>query len=112
MYYSANYLQTLDPEFMIEIVKEYFKHASGDMLIKKATTPQNILKIVNKACPGSYEAAYLLAKLQYLNGETTSAINSLEQVLSKIDGETSSDVYLLMSQIQVKVDIMSERLKV
>jgi tetratricopeptide repeat protein 21B len=110
-YYSDRYLQQLDPDFMLDVVKEYLQYISYTDLSSKggvrvatsaATTAQQVLKAVAKACPGLYEASYLLAKLQYLSGDTNNAMNSLEQILSKIDDDTSSDAHLLMAQIQVQ----------
>ncbi|RZC41543.1 tetratricopeptide repeat protein 21B-like [Asbolus verrucosus] len=103
-YYSDSYLQQLDPDFMLDVVKEYLQYisystdlslkASARVTSSASATAQNVLKVVAKACPGLYEASYLLAKFQYFSGETTNAMNSLDQILTKIDGDISSDAHL------------------
>lgn len=109
-YYSDSYLLLLDPDFMLDVVKEYLQYISYTSDFTKgvrvttnaAFTALNVLKTVTKACPGLYEASYLLAKLQYLTGDTSNAMTTLEQILSKVDDESSSDAHLLMAQIQVQ----------
>ncbi|XP_015840637.1 tetratricopeptide repeat protein 21B [Tribolium castaneum] len=108
-YYSDAYLLSLDPDFMLDVVREFLQYISYSsdfnsvrVTSSAASTALNALKVVTKSCPGLYEASFLLAKLQYLTGDTTNAMTTLEQILAKVEDESSSEAHLLMAQIQVQ----------
>ncbi|KAJ8941157.1 hypothetical protein NQ318_004277 [Aromia moschata] len=97
--YSDIYLLSLDPDFMLDVVKEYMQHVS---LSKSAPDSiYEVLTVLVKACPGLSEALFLLAKLQYIKGDNTSSMNSLEKLLSNV-ANPQSEAQLLMAQIQTQ----------
>lgn len=108
--YGAKYLLNLNVDFLLDIVKEYLLHTSSsrgliDMQLQRkdsnySVVPLNIVKIITKACPGLQEATYLLAKLQFLNGETQNAMLVLEKALNNPIA-AYHEAYLLLAQIQL-----------
>lgn len=106
--YGAEYLLRLNADFLLDVVKEYTVHVSSEQnflgserkMNERCMVPLNTLKIITKACPGLQEAMYLLAKLQYSNGEINDAMAHLERILSSAT-VTFYESYLLMAQIQL-----------
>lgn len=109
--YGASYLKTIDPDFLLNLIKEYLQyisHSSNFIPNSKSIrkVDQNILnalsvlKQVTKACPGLQDAVYLLAQVQYINGDTHEAMANLESILNSKE-VTCSEAYLLLAQIQV-----------
>lgn len=109
--YGASYLKTLDPDFLVELIKEYLQHishAANFISHTKSTrkVDQNllnalaVLKEVAKSCPGLQDAAYLLAKLQYMNGDVNQSTANLERILNGAE-VICNEAYLLLAQIQV-----------
>ncbi|XP_055541465.1 tetratricopeptide repeat protein 21B-like [Wyeomyia smithii] len=108
--YGLEYLLAFDPDFLLEVVKELLFHSptENDMqnefvesLHPSLRHCSNILDAVVKACPGLAEAMYLLAKVQFLCGEFTTAARTLEKVLRDIDA-TYSDAHLLMARVHIQ----------
>lgn len=108
--YSVSFLKLLNPDFMLQLVKEYLKYIpllSDFTFTMKPKTPsaaaiavENILTILHKACPGMIEPLFLLAKIQYhVIGDVNNATTNIE-ILLKHDN-ISSEAYLLMAQIQI-----------
>lgn len=108
--YGAKYLLNLNVDFLLDVVKEYLLHIPSsrgliDMQLQQKDSryfvaPLNIIKVITKACPGLQEATYLLAKLQFLNGETQTAMLNLEKTLSN-PAAVFYEAYLLLAQIQL-----------
>lgn len=105
--YSDHYLLMLNPNFTLDIVKEYLQHISGTQESKQLsstdktlTSAVEILHMLVSACPGLIEPLYLLSKLQYLSGDYTLALETLEKILSKASSHV--DAHLLMAQIQLQ----------
>ncbi|CAH0554061.1 unnamed protein product [Brassicogethes aeneus] len=97
--YSDHYLLLLNPDFTLDIAKEFLQHLSctEDKAMKSAL---EILNMLVSACSGLLEPLYLLAKLQYLSGDCTQALSTLEKILSKVDSYV--EAHLLMAQIQIQ----------
>ncbi|KAL3276921.1 hypothetical protein HHI36_012288 [Cryptolaemus montrouzieri] len=109
--YSDNFLKLLNPDFMLQVVREYLKYVPfiSDLTFNmnpKTSCPaaiavENILTILHKACPGMLEPLFLLAKLQYhVIGDINNAATNLELILKREN--ISSEAYLLMAQIQIR----------
>ncbi|EDS36206.1 tetratricopeptide repeat domain 21B [Culex quinquefasciatus] len=108
--YGAEYLRQLNPDFLLELVKELLKHSpaehNADIISVDALHPtlrqcSNILDSVVKACPGLVEASFLLAKVQFLSSEVGAAATTLQKILHDID-PTYSDAHLLIAQIHIQ----------
>lgn len=111
--YGATYLRLLDPDFLLDVTKEYlhFSPRQSDIvgkgkLVSVQPNPMvkkslNILKIITKACPGLEAGLYLLAKVEFLTGDYASAMNTLNHVLNDIN-TNSADANLLMAQIYIQ----------
>ncbi|XP_046740894.1 tetratricopeptide repeat protein 21B-like [Diprion similis] len=107
--YGFEYLKTLNPDFCLEIVKEYLiylpstsigsapeeKNSSIDTLKKQCL---NILEKVCDACPGLAAALMLLGKVRLQNGDFDGALEALRKLLDSVD-PTSAPGHLLMAQI-------------
>lgn len=115
--YGPKYLRILDPDFLLQVVKEYLKYApvssstagiasgtaaslqQGQPLpIKQSLT---ILEAVSKACPGLLQALYQFAYVQFISGDTKAASVTLQHILDDVDA-TCADAHLLMAQILVQ----------
>ncbi|XP_050293241.1 tetratricopeptide repeat protein 21B-like [Anthonomus grandis grandis] len=92
-YYCDKYLLNLDPDFTIDVIKEYLHSIANKDALDDAL---DLVNLVTKACPCLSEASYLQAKLQHLKGDSRSALRTLETLPN-----LSSDAGLLMAQIQV-----------
>lgn len=71
------------------------------------------MQVVTKAAPGLLEAVYLLAKVQYLSGNTEAARSGAQYCIKQ--DSTSSNAHLLMAQINMSegsVQAASESLEV
>lgn len=101
--FSDLYLLVLDPNFMLDVVKEYMQHITLSKNAPSTTSDSifEILKVIVRACPGLSEALYLLAKLQYIKGDNNNALNNLEKLLSNVVNP-QTEAQLLMAQIQVQ----------
>ncbi|XP_066149408.1 tetratricopeptide repeat protein 21B-like [Euwallacea fornicatus] len=97
-YYSGRYLFLLDPDFTLDVIKEYLQHFTTNKQVIDFALELSTL--VAKACPASFWALYFQAKLYHLKGDNISALNILESMahISDIDSSESS---LLMAQIQM-----------
>lgn len=113
--YSVEYLLELNVDFLLNVVKEYLKHIpSTRSLIDTRlnqneteifATPLKILIKITKACPGLQEALYLLAKLQFLNGEIQNAMLILEKIVNN-PNSAFADAHLLMAQMQLQAGLL------
>lgn len=110
--YSAVYLKTLDPDFLLNVAKEYLQYVSqstnfaSQKVDENSVFVLNVLKEVVKACPGLQEAVFLLAKIQYINGDIHESMANLERILNSAN-VTCNDAYLLLAQIQVRSNLHS-----
>lgn len=115
--YGFKYLRILDPDFLLQVVKEYLIYApvssstvaagtaaalqQGQPLPVPVKQSLTILEAVSKACPGHPEALYQLAYVQFLSGDTKAASVTLQHILDDVDA-TRADAHLLMAQILVQ----------
>lgn len=108
--YGLEYLRQFNPDFLLQLVKELVKHSPADQSTDLVSTESlhpslrhsgNILDSIVKACPGLVEAAYLLARVQFLSGEVGAAAATLQRILQEID-PTYSDAHLLIAKIHIQ----------
>jgi tetratricopeptide repeat protein 21B len=76
--YGFRYLRILDPDFLLQAVKEYLIYAPVSSSTVTARRPASTsscqaLEAVSEACPGHPAALYQLAYVQFLSGDTRAA---------------------------------------
>ncbi|CAG9772405.1 unnamed protein product [Ceutorhynchus assimilis] len=95
-YYSDKYLQNLDPDFTLDVIKEYLQHTTSSKEVLEYAL--ELANLIANSCPSISESLYFKAKLQLIKGDSVSALNSL----AMLSDSASSEASLLMAQIQVK----------
>lgn len=109
--YGIEYLQKFDPDFMLVVAKEFMKYISGGPEVlssarsARRVNPVNkkaeqLLRAIVKACSGLHVPWYLLAKIQFAEGDIAEAAASLEHIISNPDAQFA-DAYVLQAQIQI-----------
>ncbi|KAF5302439.1 hypothetical protein FQR65_LT08528 [Abscondita terminalis] len=109
--YGSEYLFNLDVDFFLQVCKELFlylpqlpalitkeKHLQKPSAVAKKADA--IFNVLTKACPSLQEAKYLLATVQFLNGDVLKAKTNLELILND-ENANFIECYLLMAQIQL-----------
>lgn len=111
--FGAEYLRIFDPDFLLQLCKELLQYCPIQQSITmKSSMPReslhislknslNILEAVVKALPGSCEALYNLARVQFLSGEVAASALSLQKILQEID-PTFTPAHLLIAQIHIQ----------
>ncbi|KAL4708301.1 hypothetical protein ACJJTC_007707 [Scirpophaga incertulas] len=111
--FSLAYVNQLDPDFLLDVYKEYRKHLPKKpfvivgyiMYSQEASNPSvaNCFKLLNavcEACPGLIAALYELAKLKFLFGYANDA-QILAQQISESDSTHAGSQFLL-AQIYIQ----------
>lgn len=108
MSFGSEYLRVFDPDFLLQLCKELLQYCPIQQSITmKSSMPReslhislknslNILEAVVKALPGSCEALYNLARVQFLSGEVAASALSLQKILQEID-PTFTAAHLLVT---------------
>lgn len=99
-YFSEYYLLVLDPLFMLQVLNEYISHLST-LKQDDHHSVFEILKILVQCCPGLEDALFMLAKLQFIQGDINNALINLQKLL-KNSVDPRSEAYLLMAQINIQ----------
>lgn len=111
--FGSEYLRIFDPDFLLQLCKELLLYCPIQQSITmKSTMPReslhislknslNILEAVVKALPGSCEALFNLARVQFLSGEVSASAMSLQKILQEID-PTFTPAHLLIAQIHIQ----------
>ncbi|XP_077929537.1 tetratricopeptide repeat protein 21A isoform X2 [Halichoerus grypus] len=100
---GSEYLEKLDPLFLVCIAKEYLffcpkqPRSPGQMVSPLLKQVAMILNPVVKAAPALIDPLYVMAQVKYLSGELENAQSTLQRCL-ELD-PTSVDAHLLMSHI-------------
>ncbi|XP_013001804.1 tetratricopeptide repeat protein 21A isoform X2 [Cavia porcellus] len=100
---SPQYLEKLDPPFLVCIAKEYLQfcpkqpRAPGQLVSPLLKQAALILNPVVKAAPALIDPLYVMGQVQYLSGELENAQSTVQRCL-ELD-PTSTDAHLLMAQI-------------
>ncbi|XP_038223244.1 tetratricopeptide repeat protein 21B-like [Zerene cesonia] len=111
--FSLLYIQHLDPDFLLEVYKEYKKHLPKKPFVitsyllytqddrdTSAETCLNILNIICNACPGLIPALFELAKLRFLSGQALEA-EKLALQIGELDN-THAGSQILLTQIYIQ----------
>lgn len=111
--FSLSYIRDLDPDFLMDVYKEYKKHLpkkpfvivsyllySQEGNILSVNNCFNLLSTVNKACPGLITSLYELAKLKFLFGYANDA-QKLAQQVGELDN-THAGCQILLAQIYIQ----------
>lgn len=111
--FGCEYLRIFDPDFLLQLCKELLQYCPIQQSITmKSTMPRenlhvslknsmNILEAITKALPGSCDALFLLARVQFLSGEVGQSALSLQKILQEID-TTFTPAHLLIAQIHIQ----------
>lgn len=111
--FGCEYLRIFDPDFLLQLCKELLQYCPIQQSITmKSSMPRehlhislkkslNILEAITKALPGSCEALFLLARVQFLSGEVGASALSLQKILQEID-PTFTAAHLLIAQIHIQ----------
>ncbi|CAF0765805.1 unnamed protein product [Brachionus calyciflorus] len=103
---GKSYFYNLNPDFVLELVKEYMAFAPSSPLedgqpinsiLKKCGA---ILEPLTKAVPGLIQGIFYLAKVKYISGEVDSAKVNLQRILDK--DPSYSEAHILMAQIHLR----------
>ncbi|XP_048871259.1 tetratricopeptide repeat protein 21B isoform X2 [Brienomyrus brachyistius] len=100
---GVEYLEKLNPDFLLEIVKEYLALCPAKLSDQgQPCSPQlqhstSVLETVVKSVPGLLQAVYLMAKVKFQSGEVDSAQRSLQRCLDQ--NPSYAEAHLLMAQI-------------
>lgn len=111
--FGAEYLRVFDPDFLLQLCNELLRYCPIQQSITMKSNSireglhvslknsLNILEAVVKALPGSCEALFNLARVQFLSGEISQSATSLQKILQEID-PTFSPAHLLIAQIHIQ----------
>uniref|UniRef100_A0A8D3BZ97 Tetratricopeptide repeat domain 21B n=1 Tax=Scophthalmus maximus TaxID=52904 RepID=A0A8D3BZ97_SCOMX len=100
---GVEYFEKLNPDFLLEIVKEYLAvcpakpPAQGQPPAPQLQHCATLLDTVVKIVPGLIQGVFLLAKVRYQSGEQYAAQSNLHHCLERCPSH--ADAHLLMAQI-------------
>ncbi|XP_051814487.1 tetratricopeptide repeat protein 21B isoform X2 [Acanthochromis polyacanthus] len=103
---GVEYLERLNPDFLLEIVKEYLAlcpakpPAQGQAPAPQLQQCASLLDKVVKIVPGLLQGVFLLAKVRYQSGDIDAAQSSLQHCLDQCP--SLADAHLLMAQIHLQ----------
>ena len=100
---GKSYFFNMNPDFVVELVKEYKAFApSPSPILKKCGA---ILEPLTEAVPGLIQGIYYLAKVKYISGETDAAKIALQRILDKDPSHSDAHILLFalhLAQIQTE----------
>ncbi|XP_048050611.1 tetratricopeptide repeat protein 21B isoform X1 [Megalobrama amblycephala] len=102
---SVEYFEKLNPDFLLEIVKEYLalspakSPAPGQPPSPQLQHCVSVLDTVVKVVPGLLQAGFLMAKVRFQSGDIEAAHSSLQHCLDQ--NPAHADAHLLMAQIHL-----------
>ncbi|XP_040004915.1 tetratricopeptide repeat protein 21B isoform X1 [Xiphias gladius] len=102
---GVEYFEKLNPDFLLEIVKEYLAlcpakpPAQGQPPAPRLQHCATLLDTVVRIVPGLLQGIFLLAKVRYQSGDTDAAQSSLHHCLEQCPSH--ADAHLLMAQIHL-----------
>ncbi|XP_041662255.1 tetratricopeptide repeat protein 21B [Cheilinus undulatus] len=103
---GVEYFEKLNPDFLLEIVKEYLAlcpvkpPAQGLPPAPQLQHCATLLDTVVKIVPGLPQGVFLLAKVRYQSGDIDAAQSSLQHCLDQCPSH--ADAHLLMAQIHLQ----------
>ncbi|KAJ8012813.1 hypothetical protein DPEC_G00046770 [Dallia pectoralis] len=102
---GVDYLEKLNPDFLLEIVKEYIglcpakPPAQGQPPAPQLQHCASVLDTVVKIVPGLIQGVFLLAKVRFQSGDIEAAQSGLQHCLDQCP--SYADAHLLMAQIHL-----------
>ncbi|XP_077436389.1 tetratricopeptide repeat protein 21B-like isoform X2 [Vanacampus margaritifer] len=102
---GVEYFQKLNPDFLLQIVKEYLAlcpakpSAQGQSAVPQLKYCATLLDTVVKIVPGLLQGVFLQAKVRYHSGDVDAAQSNLQHCLEQCPSHT--DAHLLMAQIHL-----------
>ena len=96
--YGVEYLNNLNPDFLLSVAEEYFQHHGPEDSPQTLIELSGILKCVVETCPGLLPALYRLANANFIAGDYRAASATLHHIIDHVD-PTYIEAYLLMAQI-------------
>uniref|UniRef100_A0A9R1SDY0 Tetratricopeptide repeat domain 21B n=2 Tax=Cyprinus carpio TaxID=7962 RepID=A0A9R1SDY0_CYPCA len=106
---SVEYFEKLNPDFLLEIAKEYLALSPAKVLFPMRSPGQppapqlqhcaSVLDTVVKVVPGLMQAVFLMAKVRFQSGDIEAAQSSLQHCLDQ--NPAHADAHLLMAQIHL-----------
>uniref|UniRef100_A0A8C9YUL6 Tetratricopeptide repeat domain 21B n=1 Tax=Sander lucioperca TaxID=283035 RepID=A0A8C9YUL6_SANLU len=102
---GVEYFEKLNPDFLLEIVKEYLAlcpakpSAQGQSPAPQLQHCATLLDTVVKIVPGLPQGVFLLAKVRYQSGDIDAAQSSLQHCLDQCPSH--ADAHLLMAQLHL-----------
>ncbi|XP_035629240.1 tetratricopeptide repeat protein 21B [Oncorhynchus keta] len=102
---GVDYFEKLNPDFLLEIVKEYIAlcpakpPAQGQPPAPQLQHCASVLDTVVKIVPGLLQGVFLLAKVRFQSGDIDSAQSSLQHCLDQCPSH--AEAHLLMAQIHL-----------
>ncbi|XP_030641842.1 tetratricopeptide repeat protein 21B [Chanos chanos] len=102
---SVEYFEKLNPDFLLEIVKEYLAlcpakpPAPGQPPAPQLQHCASVLDTVVKIVPGLLQAVFLMAKVRFQSGDIEAAQSSLQHCLDQ--NPSHAEAHLLMAQIHL-----------
>ncbi|KAL2917694.1 hypothetical protein HK105_202567 [Polyrhizophydium stewartii] len=106
---SPEYYVSVNPTFLIEIVKDYMEHCISDgasdnvVLQPVLRIAQDLLEVICRIVPASTESLYFLAKAKLLLGDKMAAEIALSSCLKL--NEANSKAHLLMAEIHMSSEL-------
>uniref|UniRef100_A0A7N8X3X2 Tetratricopeptide repeat domain 21B n=1 Tax=Mastacembelus armatus TaxID=205130 RepID=A0A7N8X3X2_9TELE len=102
---GVEYFEKLNPDFLLEIVKEYLALCPAKSVLQLYILHPllqhcaTLLNTVVKLVPGLLQGVFLLAKVRYQSGDIDAAQSSLQHCLEQCPSH--ADAHLLMAQIHL-----------
>lgn len=102
---GVEYFEKLNPDFLLEIVKEYLAlcpakpSAQGQTPAPQLQHCASVLDTVVKIVPGLLQGLFLLAKVRFQSGDIEAAQSSLQHCLEQCPSH--AEAHLLMAQIHL-----------
>lgn len=105
---GLKYFAAMNPDFLVEVAKEYLQHCGTDPL--DASDPPSptltkaikLLELILRAVPGLLECHFLLARTKYIINDDEAAHRTVDNCLRL--NPSHADAHMLMSQIELKAD--------
>lgn len=111
--YSLDYVNKLDPDFLLDVYKEYKRHLPKRPFIifgyltytvddgnNTLSSCIQVLETICSVCPGLISALYELAKLKFLFGYANESLKLAQQIIELDNTHTGSQI--LLAQIYVQ----------
>lgn len=112
---SIKWFEHFNPDFLIDVSKQYMLHCGDQPLDPSAGTPEllskasMLLQRITRAVPGSMQAKLALAKCHFITNDFESATTVLEDCIQI--NPAFADAHLIMARIKLHKDDFQEAAK-